>query len=55
MLRTIARIILASSLAAICLAGDAHAQAPQKLKIAEVVRSQLFAPMYVAMSEGFMK
>ena len=55
MLRTVARIILASSLAASWLAGDAHAQSPQKLKIAEVVRSQLFAPMYVAMSEGFMK
>ena len=48
-------VILASSLAAICLAGGTHAQAPQKLKIAEVVRSQLFAPMYLAMSEGFMK
>ena len=55
MLRTVARIILASSLAAICLAGGAHAQAPQKLKIAEVVRSQLFAPMYLAMSQGFMR
>src|SRR6266481_4934092 len=37
MLRTVARIILASSLAAICPAGGAHAQSPQKLKIAEVV------------------
>jgi NitT/TauT family transport system substrate-binding protein len=32
-----------------------HAQSQHRLKIAEVVRSQLFAPMYVAMSEGFMK
>jgi NitT/TauT family transport system substrate-binding protein len=55
MLRTVTRIILASSLAVICLAGGAHAQSPQKLKIAEVVRSQLFAPMYVAMSQGFMR
>jgi NitT/TauT family transport system substrate-binding protein len=55
MLRTVARIILASSLAASWLAGGAHAQSPQKLKVAEVVRSQLFAPMYVAMSEGFMR
>jgi len=32
-----------------------YAQRLQKLKVAEVVRSQLFAPIYVAMSEGFMR
>jgi NitT/TauT family transport system substrate-binding protein len=52
MLRTVS-IALAATLAASFPASNAQAQ--QKLKIAEVVRSQLFVPMYVAMSEGFMK
>ena len=32
----------------------APAQILQKLKVAEVVRSQLFAPMYVAINQGFL-
>src|SRR5690242_9662985 len=31
------------------------AQAQTKLKVAEVVRSQLFIPLYLAMSQGFVK
>src|SRR5262245_23367849 len=31
------------------------AQNLQKLKVAEVVRSQLFAPMYVAVNQGFLR
>jgi len=55
MLRAVTKIMLVLSLAASFPIGHAHAQSLQKLKIAEVVRSQLFVPMYVAISEGFMK
>lgn len=55
MLRSVTRIILALTVAASVPIGDTQAQSPQKLKIAEVVRSQLFIPLYLAMSEGFMK
>ena len=53
MLRTIAKVILVMLMAANLSVGVTHAQAPQKLKVAEVVRSQLFTPMYLAMTEGF--
>jgi len=33
----------------------APAQNLQKLKVAEVVRSQLFAPMYVAINQSFFR
>src|SRR5687767_11977004 len=55
MLRSVTKIILALTVAASVSTGDTQAQYPQKLKIAEVVRSQLFIPLYLAMSEGFMK
>jgi NitT/TauT family transport system substrate-binding protein len=49
------RLIAAVALALAVPVGAASAQPLQKLKIAEVVRSQLFAPMYVAMTKGFAK
>jgi NitT/TauT family transport system substrate-binding protein len=55
MLRTITKISLGLILGVGFSIAHAHAQSLHKLKVAEVVRSQLFAPMYVAMSEGFMK
>jgi NitT/TauT family transport system substrate-binding protein len=54
-LNTIAKISLGLVLGMGFSIVHAHTQTLHKLKIAEVVRSQLFAPMYVAMSEGFMK
>jgi NitT/TauT family transport system substrate-binding protein len=54
-LNTIAKISLGLVLGIGISVAHADAQALHKLKVAEVVRSQLFAPMYVAMSEGFMK
>jgi NitT/TauT family transport system substrate-binding protein len=55
MLKTITKILLALALGASFLVGQTLAQSPQKLRIAEVVRSQLFIPLYLAISEGFMK
>ncbi len=45
---------LVGAFVALSIAGSPHAQA-QKLKIAEVVRSQLFTPLYLAIGEGFAK
>jgi NitT/TauT family transport system substrate-binding protein len=36
-----------------CGLGAAYGQAPVKVKLAEVVRSQLFAHVYIAISQGF--
>jgi NitT/TauT family transport system substrate-binding protein len=55
MLKTITKISLGLVLVMSFSMAHAHAQSLHKLKVAEVVRSQLFAPMYVAISEGFMK
>ena len=49
------RNLLSFALGTTILVCPIHAQRLQKLKVAEVVRSQLFAPIYVAMSEGFMR
>jgi NitT/TauT family transport system substrate-binding protein len=54
MLRTVLKLIVTLSVGA-GFPMAAHAQSLQKLKVAEVVRSQLFIPMYLAMSEGFAK
>lgn len=40
---------------AACALGNAYAQAPVKVKVAEVVRSQLFAHLYIAISQGFVR
>ncbi len=50
--RTIVKVLAWAFLALFIAAGPAHAQ---KLKIAEVVRSQLFTPVYLAIGEGFAK
>ena len=54
MLITTTRVLLGLALGASLCVAPIHAQSLQKLRVAEVVRSQLFAPIYVAMSEGFM-
>jgi NitT/TauT family transport system substrate-binding protein len=46
------RAFILALLAASAL-GTAYAQAPVKVKVAEVVRSQLFAHLYIAISQGF--
>lgn len=43
----------AAALVVSCALGNAYAQAPVKVKLAEVVRSQLFAHVYIAISQGF--
>jgi NitT/TauT family transport system substrate-binding protein len=55
MFRTVMNFVIASIVAAGLPIADARSQSLQKLKVAEVVRSQLFIPMYLAMSEGFTK
>jgi NitT/TauT family transport system substrate-binding protein len=55
MLTIMTRILLSLALGASGCVCPLHAQSLHKLKVAEVVRSQLFAPIYVAMSEGFMQ
>jgi NitT/TauT family transport system substrate-binding protein len=55
MMKVARNVMLGLVLALILPIAQIHAQSPQKLKIAEVVRSQLFVPMYVAMSQGFLK
>ena len=40
---------------AACAISAAHAQATVKVKVAEVVRSQLFAHLYLAINQGFVK
>jgi NitT/TauT family transport system substrate-binding protein len=49
------RILLSFALGATIFVSPIHAQSLHKLKVAEVVRSQLFVPIYIAMSEGFMQ
>ena len=52
---TMTRILLSFALGATICVSPIHAQSLHKLKVAEVVRSQLFAPIYIAMSQGFMQ
>jgi hypothetical protein len=53
MLKTITKISLCLVLGVSFSIVHAHAQSPHKLKVAEVVRSQPFAPMDVTMNEDF--
>jgi NitT/TauT family transport system substrate-binding protein len=46
---------LLAGVIAVCAVGAAQAQAPVKVKVAEVVRSQLFAHLYLAINQGFVK
>ena len=55
MLKIIARISFVLVLGMSFSMAHADAQPLHQVKVAEVVRSQLFAPMYVAISQGFMK
>jgi NitT/TauT family transport system substrate-binding protein len=55
MLKSLATILCSLALTFGLPITHAPAQNLQKLKIAEVVRSQLFAPIYVAINQGFFK
>ena len=46
-------LLLGTVLSASAMLSGAHAADKVKLKMAEVVRSQFYVPMYVALSKGF--
>lgn len=53
MIRFAAAAVLATLLSGTAPAGQANAADAIKVKLAEVIRSQLYIPMYVALSKGF--
>ena len=53
MIRKACGLLLWTTVAALCTLAPAVAADKVKLKMAEVVRSQFYIPMYVAMSKGF--
>jgi NitT/TauT family transport system substrate-binding protein len=53
MIRKVAKLLAAAALSAAIMALPANAADLVKLKMAEVVRSQFYVPMYVALAQGF--